>query len=287
MNRTEPLQWPRAWLRPGPLDRLLKHVPLWGLAARTRCELRRQMAARPIESLDVWAPDGRLPYCFVYVSSVIQSYMFWRDIRFVPDDPCEILFWYRGIRGFTRRSLETIRNHFALGPGSLGDIRETSYGELVQAVTAASAAQRRQGPVAPLRWPDEWVEGWEGLSRRRKFFLSSPSSALVRRTQARLKSEVRARSLEALRLWPADRQTQYVFAYISSVIYEYMNWWEDVMFIPMDPCEILFLDPTIDLLAETAVGVIEHHFSLPSTVLADISRITYGQLIGRMVEHIT
>ena len=98
MNRTEPLHWPEVWLRAGPVDRLLKSVPFWGLADRAHRDLQRQMAARPIESLDAWARDGRLPYCFLYVSAVAKSYLFWEDIRFAPDDPCEILFSYPGIR---------------------------------------------------------------------------------------------------------------------------------------------------------------------------------------------
>ncbi len=70
---------------------------------------------------------------------------------------------------------------------------------------------------------------------------------------------------------------------ILSTIVTYLGW-PNSYFIPDDPCTLVFFDPTNELLAEEAIGVITHQIPGAVSFMNKIQAKTLGTLIGQLVE---
>lgn len=96
--------------------------------------------------------------------------------------------------------------------------------------------------VLPLSWPEPGPF-W-------KLHLISPAFTGIR-------DQLLQRDAACLQMWEAvPRIDMKLVRDVSGIIREYMFWPND-LFIPDDPCEILFHDPTVDLRNVEAMGVIE------------------------------
>lgn len=250
--------------------------------------IRARMAAERPASLTAWGSDIRVRYCVAFLSAVIRRYAHWDDILFAPEDRCDTLV-ADGLRGRRRRQVaKAIETRFSLPPGCLSDIGDLTFGQLVSRVL--DCIPERHGPErgVPLYWPDEWLREWKEAGRTSRFFRGAPSRKLVSGTLQALTEQMRARTCWDLSLWGDDRHVWYTFSFVSSVVREHLSW-DDILFIPDDPCEIDFWEPAAlvtDFAAEEAMTVITRHFRFPQERLFDVGGLTYGELIARLASAI-
>jgi hypothetical protein len=133
--------------------------------------------------------------------------------------------------------------------------------------------------VPPLTWPNEKAHPKTLDQFLRGVPLVGPDARAHRAISRMLK---RDRRVDCLLEWGTDPKTYCVVAVCSCIIREYFNW-PNVLFLPDDPCQILFWNPSEDLHIEEATCVISETFQLRGDPFHDLSKITYGTLINRIV----
>ena len=129
----KPLTWPEKSASRGPVRRFFEGFPWVTQVARTRRDLRRQLNRRsPSEVLEAWGEDPDTIKCLAYVASVIDKWMEWGSILFIPSDPCEILFWDTTTELRAEGAMQEIEKGFSLPPECLYDTPpEITLGEFV------------------------------------------------------------------------------------------------------------------------------------------------------------
>jgi len=130
---------------------------------------------------------------------------------------------------------------------------------------------------------------WETRPSDEKFFIGLGSWCPYRRLKTICAKQLETRKSEALNEWPDLSHLREVVSYTSRQIKEWLEWPNDY-FVPDDPCEILFCDPTaygfaMTEHAEECLEAIQKHFSLPGRILdqLDLERIRYEVLINMIV----
>ena len=93
--------------------------------------------------------------------------------------------------------------------------------------------------------------------------------------------QLKSRSIGCLRLWGGEVDRFHILCFLLPIVKEYGRW-PNCYFMPDDPCEILFFDPTSELLAAEAVCKIHEELSLPADMLDDLDALTYGELVDRL-----
>lgn len=92
-----PLYWPIDWGNIGNFEKVLLDVPWLGLKSRVKRAVQAQIDSRTrIDFNRSW--NGKSEF-FCYrdcVLEIINDYMDWHSFLFIPDDPCEIMFWSLG-----------------------------------------------------------------------------------------------------------------------------------------------------------------------------------------------
>jgi len=126
----------------------------------------------------------------------------------------------------------------------------------------------------PLQWP-------EGLRQPKKIvrvFYGMPLIGPDIRAYRRFRRQVAHRSPECLREWDDQNVGQACRNAIFDVLVEDMEW-PKPLFLPSDPCSILFYDPTIDVKLGVALSKVE------SMVGRTINSAELGQmLLGDLVK---
>ena len=132
----KPLSWPDSIRRPSGLQKFLTGMPLIGPDRVAYRALRREVADRPEDCLALWKQDEQTISTRDAMIDILQKAVSWKSRKFIPDDPCEILFWdpfdgmdlldavYRMEKRFgVKMDGERIKEMFAM-----------TFGELVEAI---------------------------------------------------------------------------------------------------------------------------------------------------------
>jgi hypothetical protein len=80
-------------------------------------------------------------------------------------------------------------------------------------------------------------------------------------------------------LWPEDLVI--TAKEIAGVVEEYFRW-PNPYYIPDDPCEVLFWDPTMEMRFEEASLVLSDKFGFPEDRAEELREGTFGALIERV-----
>ncbi len=95
------------------------------------------------------------------------------------------------------------------------------------------------------------------------------------------------RTADCLEVWGRDPERLRVRDTVSGIIQEYL-FWPNRVYLPEDPCEILFFDPTVDLRNAEAWLVLEDTFHLPPDYTMGKNQYTWtlGKLIDRILSNV-
>ncbi len=140
-----PLYWPEEWLKEwkevGRTSRFFRSAPSRKLVVETLRALKEQMRGRTYSDLLLWGNDTYVWYTFSLVSSVVREYLSWDDILFVPEDPCEIVFWEPAAlvtELVAEEAMTVIARQFCFPKEGLFDVGRITYGELITRLASST-----------------------------------------------------------------------------------------------------------------------------------------------------
>ncbi|UCG31805.1 MAG: hypothetical protein JSU68_09060 [Phycisphaerales bacterium] len=122
-------------------QRFLKGMPFVGPDRRALRNIRRQMTRRSEADLGAWKCEERVAAVRDVVSRLIQECMEWPTCYFIPDDPCDILFFepFGDLRDVD--AVVAIDEQFNLPTETLDGYWHLSFGELVDRIVKHREAQ--------------------------------------------------------------------------------------------------------------------------------------------------
>lgn len=92
--REKPLRWPVNWHRLSAFEKFFLDLPYFGLKHRVKRVLESQVKSRSCADFEkAWGGYGNLLRIRDSVFEIVGEYMSWNCLRFLPLDPCEIIFW--------------------------------------------------------------------------------------------------------------------------------------------------------------------------------------------------
>ncbi len=133
----------------------------------------------------------------------------------------------------------------------------------------------------PLRWPDIFLK----RTPLGSFFADVPGIGLYARTYRHVCRQLRERSASVLKAWGDDPVIHRCLSCVSPVVMKYFRW-PNAIFMPDDPCAILFWDPRIldPGSGEDTTHALEELLALPPYFLwDDFESLVYLQLINRII----
>jgi hypothetical protein len=134
MNIMEPLHWPDSWINASKGAHFLGDIPFFGLRARTLRNINQQLMRRSINVFELWGDNIDTYKCLCCVSPIVKEYFFWRNTLFIPDDPCEILFWDPSTELRFGTALSMLGDLFSFPKTFWDDLGELKYGELINRI---------------------------------------------------------------------------------------------------------------------------------------------------------
>lgn len=137
-----PLSWPEFWVKAGRLQRFLRDCPLCGIDARARRILSEQLISRPDSYRQLWPTE--VHNLADEVSEVIQTENRWPNKKFIPADPCAILFWDPTLEMRIEGIMLTLSHRYGVSVDLFADLARLTFGELILLLSAAR--KRGQGP---------------------------------------------------------------------------------------------------------------------------------------------
>lgn len=133
-SQCRPLNWPDIWINQSLWGELSVGLPLVGLDKRVLRILHRQLSIRPSEALALWKNDPALMECRDRVSSLLQEYFYWPNNHFIPDDPCEILFWDPSSELRLAEAITVLTDAYPDKEDLLVGLQKMKYGQFVEAL---------------------------------------------------------------------------------------------------------------------------------------------------------
>jgi len=144
---------------------------------------------------------------------------------------------------------------------------------------------REQG-IEPLAWPTEWLtRTWLD-----NFLMGIPLIGLDRRVLREFRLQLKQRDESVLRIWGAGPSVESTRCRLAALLQEYLRW-PNTFFVPKDPCDILFWNPSslcIDGLEVTELlCVICEEFGIQEgqeeeDFLTRLSEMSFGELVSRL-----
>ena len=119
----------------GYLDRkrsFLCGIPLVSREARARKDIKRQLALRDNSVLSAWAPESALLDCHHRVAELIRGYFGWPNTHFLPDDPCELLFYCQESDMIVVEFLCVVDDEFGSDTDAVDDVYHMKYAEFLE-----------------------------------------------------------------------------------------------------------------------------------------------------------
>jgi len=135
--------------------------------------------------------------------------------------------------------------------------------------------------IPPLAWPTKA----DDLGQLTRLFRDLPMVGADSRAHRAIAKQLRARHIQCLDNWGAQVAIYQVLCVVSPVVKEYGEW-PNTLFLPDDPCDILFWDPSMELKTVEAMNVLERDLSIPADIFDDLIQIKYGELISRITHHV-
>lgn len=129
-----PLQWPEKWTQQTNVQKALKGLPFLGLDRQVKRELNRELEARPEECLSLWGTIPDIIRIRDIVSPVLQEYFFWPNLRFIPGDPCQILFWDQTNQMRDAEALAVLSDRLNTAVNAFDNLQFQTYQELIDAI---------------------------------------------------------------------------------------------------------------------------------------------------------
>ena len=132
-----PLQWPEFYHRATKVQRFLADMPIVGMYFRIRKVFRRELKNRTYNALDSWENNPGKLKCISIVSPLIKDYFHWPNCYFIPDDPCEILFWrpqvgYDDLSG--QEFASVLIDEFSLPEDFFEDYNKLTYSQFIEKI---------------------------------------------------------------------------------------------------------------------------------------------------------
>ena len=132
----QPLTWPFCWHSHGFLEDIVADVPVFGINSRVRRKLNEQLQLRGSDYLDMWADSKASIPVAKRMSEIITEYLRWRNDRFIPKDPCEILLWSPDRHMRIESVLLRLGSEFAISNDALANIGSLSFEQFASLVGA-------------------------------------------------------------------------------------------------------------------------------------------------------
>jgi len=140
-----PLAWPEELRHPSTIQRFLMGVPFLGPDRCAYRTLRKQVASRPQECLTLWPQDEQAVLVRDKILDLLEMNMKWGSRKFIPDDPCDILFFRPTV---LCQGEEAMFAFWEIGEwfgsekvsGLLPEFRHMSLGDMVNRLASATAA---------------------------------------------------------------------------------------------------------------------------------------------------
>lgn len=128
----KPLSWPTYWKRPTEVQNFLKGVPFVGIDKRARRHFWNLLNKRSPSCLLEWGRDSDTLLMLLFISPIIQEWMEWPNIYFIPSDPCDILFFMPTMDSDLVELTLEIENALGVQKPSIIDyIENRTYGEFI------------------------------------------------------------------------------------------------------------------------------------------------------------
>jgi len=128
---TDLLSWPMEFKQPSALQRCFQDVPIIGLNARAYNIICLQLRSRSRDCAKLWSADHRNSECLEIVLGIIRDVFCWPNDLFIPDDPCEIVFWSPQNDLKTAEAVMRVTKAFNLDDHFLDCLLDMSLGELI------------------------------------------------------------------------------------------------------------------------------------------------------------
>ena len=137
--------------------------------------------------------------------------------------------------------------------------------------------------------PLDWPEDWKRPKRLDTLLLGIPFIGPQHRTRQSICEQLRARDPGCLSLWEESVERFRIARTVSAIVKDELNWPND-LFIPADPCEILFWDFTAywvdDLKLLAVIQQLEDalHFHLKDETWESVFSYRFGELVDFLLE---
>jgi hypothetical protein len=125
---------------------------------------------------------------------------------------------------------------------------------------SAKQTQEHDVPTEALAWPDWFLS--PGILGR--FLIDLPFVGVAARLRRHVSRTLSNRPATCLDLF-----------------------WPNQLYIPHDPCGLLFFDPSIEMRNVEANLVLQDTYSLPEGFLDGLPEWSYGELLDRIVAHLS
>jgi hypothetical protein len=89
----KPLSWPEWYVKPSWLGRVMMGMPFVGPDRRAYRLFRQEVQSRPKVCVEYWPKDDVLMRTRVAIDEILVREMRWPVALFLPEDPCDILFF--------------------------------------------------------------------------------------------------------------------------------------------------------------------------------------------------
>ena len=134
----QPLEWPPCRRSPSLLQRLCRWWCLGSDYATWR-ELRRQLGRRGPESRKCWGRDSLRIRTVADVSTIVADSLEWPNTYFVPNDPCQLIFFDPTPDLLCEEALMRISLEYGVPDEVWEKLWSMMYGELIDAILRASS----------------------------------------------------------------------------------------------------------------------------------------------------
>jgi hypothetical protein len=89
----KPLEFPNEWLKQSQWGKISIGLPIIGLDRIVWKKLQKELLKRDVSALRVWPRNDRMLKIRDIVCGLVEEYFCWQNSYFLPDDPCEIVFF--------------------------------------------------------------------------------------------------------------------------------------------------------------------------------------------------
>ncbi len=132
-----------------------------------------------------------------------------------------------------------------------------------------------------------WPPGFADRSQVKRFFQDMPIIGINKRAHRHICAQLDSRCAACLRAWGDDPEVLRLLLVVAPLVREYMRW-PSAHFMPDDPCDILFFDPTMELRSAEAMMSIGDALNLNDSVSEGLFKgfetMSFGELLGRLAQ---